>query len=283
MNDIKKKQQNSILKILGISLLSFILLTVFIYFVSNFTFLFSLGDYSFGFSLGDKPSEIGDAIGGITSPIINVVGAILIYKSFMIQKEANDEHYRAIHDEKIDSSRERNFDTLFTLFNKLEEDFRKFEYSYDSTNVFFGSAAISYYNSTLEGVASYESIFQLLNSYGDKHMEYIEIITQKRIRLINKFKLISNKIDSMNLTTESELLLIELYMDFYINELEKLDSKFVDIVFPDFILNKYKSIIDLKYKISLFNIKIKKHKEKQIEFQKLAYTKRILKQITPTD
>lgn len=44
--------------------------------------------------------EIGDVIGGVTAPVINLVAAYLVYIAFKEQKRANDEQVKAIIEER---------------------------------------------------------------------------------------------------------------------------------------------------------------------------------------
>ncbi|WP_258100280.1 hypothetical protein [Marinoscillum pacificum] len=43
--------------------------------------------------------EIGDVIGGLTAPVINIVAAYLVYLAFKEQKKANDTQLEAIDQE----------------------------------------------------------------------------------------------------------------------------------------------------------------------------------------
>jgi len=46
-----------------------------------------------------KTGNIGDTIGGITAPVINLIGAILVYISFKVQSNANQIQYRLLQQE----------------------------------------------------------------------------------------------------------------------------------------------------------------------------------------
>lgn len=50
-----------------------------------------IGTSRIGFLDNLKPNEIGDAIGGMTAPIIGLFSALLVYLAFREQKKANDE------------------------------------------------------------------------------------------------------------------------------------------------------------------------------------------------
>lgn len=73
-----------------------------------YIYLISFKDW--GFDLTDK-GTIGDAIGGITAPIIGIIGAILVYLSFRSQVRANQL-----------LSNQNEFRLLTDLLNELKKD-----------------------------------------------------------------------------------------------------------------------------------------------------------------
>lgn len=82
-----------------------------------YVYLVSFKDW--GFDLTDK-GTIGDAIGGITAPIIGTIGAILVYLSFRSQVKAN-----------VLLSNQNEFKLLVDLINELKRDIL---YIYDKNN-----------------------------------------------------------------------------------------------------------------------------------------------------
>jgi glycosyltransferase involved in cell wall biosynthesis len=66
--------------------------------------------------------EIGDTIGGITAPFVNLLAAFLVYKSFTAQIAANKQQ-RDDHNEQMNQiNREHTFNYLSNLF-KLAKDY----------------------------------------------------------------------------------------------------------------------------------------------------------------
>lgn len=64
----------------------------------------------------ENSGEVGDIIGGISGPIISIFGAILIYKSFLVQLEAN----------KIQADnflKDKEFRELWELYKDTKNDF----------------------------------------------------------------------------------------------------------------------------------------------------------------
>jgi membrane protein implicated in regulation of membrane protease activity len=66
-----------------------------------------------------NPNEIGDAIGGMTAPIIGLFSAFLVYIAFREQKRANDEI--------IKQNNNVIFDKYINIIDKLVEKFQKVE------------------------------------------------------------------------------------------------------------------------------------------------------------
>lgn len=62
--------------------------------------------------------EIGDVIGGISAPFINLLGAILVFISFREQKRSNDLVFA-----------ERKYYDYLNEFNNLKEDFKELEHN----------------------------------------------------------------------------------------------------------------------------------------------------------
>ena len=91
----------------------------------------------FGVSF-EETGQIGDTIGGITAPFINLIAAYLVFRSFSAQIQANriqQRNHRAqmakqeeLHNEQINLlsiNESRNF--ILSLYDKIEEDFNNQE------------------------------------------------------------------------------------------------------------------------------------------------------------
>lgn len=75
-----------------------------------------------------QTGQIGDTIGGITSPIVNLIAAVLVYLSFQQQILANEIQISLITQEK-DKDRSRVDKELLLLFyNEIKESIDKLEY-----------------------------------------------------------------------------------------------------------------------------------------------------------
>lgn len=92
-------------------------------------------DWFFDFS---KPGTgaIGDTIGGITSPVIGVVSALLIYFSFRAQINANRIIQKQITDQKKEEDEKKEFNYQMEIYKHIKEVIDKFECSDISTDPF---------------------------------------------------------------------------------------------------------------------------------------------------
>lgn len=59
--------------------------------------------------------NLGDFIGGITAPAIGIIASYLVYKSFVSQREANDNQFRVIRDQK-------EYDMLFEIYKEFKQE-----------------------------------------------------------------------------------------------------------------------------------------------------------------
>jgi len=75
-----------------------------------------------------KTGNIGDTIGGITAPVINLIGAILVYISFKAQTNSNNIQYKLLHSEIDNQKYDRNFQVGIELFRDIKLDVDKMEY-----------------------------------------------------------------------------------------------------------------------------------------------------------
>ncbi len=111
MQNFKQKQkkrlrQTQILLVIGILLLI----------LSPFLFTQNLG---FDFS---NTGQIGDTIGGITSPIASLIGAFLVYYAFLVQLDANQLIFKQLNEEKKDRDKSQVESRFFELLKIHIED-----------------------------------------------------------------------------------------------------------------------------------------------------------------
>jgi len=72
--------------------------------------------------------SIGDTIGGITAPVINIFAALLVYLAFREQVKANDIQVEALNEEKNIRKIEASFNTILTELNWCSNEYDQLEY-----------------------------------------------------------------------------------------------------------------------------------------------------------
>lgn len=82
--------------------------------------------FSFGPSF-EHTGEIGDTIGGLTAPFINLAAAFLVYKSFTAQIQANLDQRRNHNEQMNDIRKEQYLSTLIFLFSDIEKTIKREE------------------------------------------------------------------------------------------------------------------------------------------------------------
>lgn len=73
-------------------------------------------------------AEIGDTIGGITSPIVSLIAAILVYYSFQQQLEANEIQKKAMKKQNKENREREDYNNIEMLIKELKEDFDRLEF-----------------------------------------------------------------------------------------------------------------------------------------------------------
>ncbi|AWW00103.1 hypothetical protein [Arcticibacterium luteifluviistationis] len=104
-------------------------------FVGVFILPFLITHFSWVYDLGtSKPNEIGDTIGGILSPFIGLVSAILIYITIDQQIEANRKIQGQIDQGRLDKLEELIFEETKKELEKLKTNLERFKnLDYEST------------------------------------------------------------------------------------------------------------------------------------------------------
>lgn len=99
-----------------------ILIPLWVYLIANWSWL----------GLSNKNNEIGDALGGITNPIIGIGGIVLTFLAFYVQYQFNQEQSIRIDletqeriEDKKKSDKERSFTFLSNEFLRIEDKLLK--------------------------------------------------------------------------------------------------------------------------------------------------------------
>lgn len=112
-----------------------------------------------------EANEIGDALGGITAPVIGLLGAILVYVSFQAQLKANKIQFNALNEErrryeasKLKQAHKDGFDEC----RKLIFDLEILSSKYDPPQVCKGFSALAHAVAADRPVDYEEVIYTLL-------------------------------------------------------------------------------------------------------------------------
>lgn len=102
----------------------YITLTVIVGLIFSTPIFFTMPAFTNSLNFIDK-GPIGDTIGGITAPFINLLAAFLIFISFKAQIRTNEIQQQTLKDEKESNRKRENFNTALSLIQQLQEDFYK--------------------------------------------------------------------------------------------------------------------------------------------------------------
>jgi hypothetical protein len=90
-------------------------------------YLFTRPAFFTSFDLSET-GQIGDTIGGITAPIINLIGAVLVYFSFQAQLDANKIQSVALSDEKERLKKENVYQKHLSQLEEIKNTLRTLEF-----------------------------------------------------------------------------------------------------------------------------------------------------------
>lgn len=168
--------------------------------------------------------NIGDTIGGITAPIINLFGAFLLYISLKEQIKANEK----IYDATLDQRKDRNFEIVLKTFLDLKSDFLNLEYeklkstaalnafinNFNenwSENEFWQHLGQPIYSECIFIISQYDFIIFQINSGNirDNEKSILEamIINYYTSRLENPINVINQQLVKFNVRTDHQYLI----------------------------------------------------------------------------
>lgn len=117
-NQIKKEINTN--NLLGFSTIEKIGLFMLLTFIIFSPILFS--QFSSIFSFEDT-GQIGDTVGGITAPFVNLLAAYLIYKSFTAQIQANSQQRNDHRDQMNQLTKEHSFNYISSYFRLINDEY----------------------------------------------------------------------------------------------------------------------------------------------------------------
>lgn len=173
-----KINSNNILKFSTFILITGVIFAI----VAPFIFTRDFGGISF-----KETGPIGDTIGGITAPIVNLIGAVLVFFALHAQIEANKIIQNQIDSQKSDAIKSKNFDNLLRIYAELKKDIESFTYTRNeatgSTREMLTGGIqpvyITYQGNEAINKAYNEIKRDFCNSYNNKTIVYSESTSHK--------------------------------------------------------------------------------------------------------
>jgi hypothetical protein len=138
---------------------------------------------SFDFS---ETGQIGDTIGGITAPIVNIIGAILVFYALKAQIEANSLIQDQFDEQKEEELKRKKLAYITEQVNIIRADLNDFIFTYRNNN-------LRYNYSGADGI--YEFLKSIKDG-GNHYEDYQEFLNKnpKINELTNLLKIIKNQI-----------------------------------------------------------------------------------------
>lgn len=198
MSDFKERQNKRIKQSKILFLIGILFVIIIPIILTQFSFLF---DFT-------NTGQIGDTIGGITSPITNLIGAILVYYAFLVQLDANKLIFQQIQEEKSEQKITKNREYIFEIFKFLKEEFYSFTIIRDKR---IGSGDQKRYVLVeYKGAEAMEKMFQqLMNNHDedDWHRDNIKLL--EFLNIISLFKNFLTKLVEVDIPTIDKKFFLE--------------------------------------------------------------------------
>lgn len=128
--------------------------------ISPFIFTRNLGAVDFS-----STGQIGDTIGGITAPIVNLLGALLVFFALKAQVDANSLIQAQIESQRQEELKKKNLQYFLEQFKMIREDINDFSYFKSEPGRHVIHKGSDAFNHVLQDarhlkISSHQSIFQ---------------------------------------------------------------------------------------------------------------------------
>jgi hypothetical protein len=181
-----------------------------------------------------QTGQIGDTIGGITAPIINIIGAILVYISFREQVRANKIQFDALNDEKSRTETEKAYDKHQYRLDEIKKSLSELEFIVQyAKSVDRDGAVTQPPHVSFKGLNAYDEYVQRWESRKAKQKIYGEIFSTYGV-LLNIQYILSGVLDlakriEKNVRSDSDRdFLMENLILFYRINLKELTKRLID-------------------------------------------------------
>ncbi|TJY37929.1 hypothetical protein [Pontimicrobium aquaticum] len=152
-----------------------------------------------------QTGQIGDTIGGITAPIINLLGAILVYLSFQAQIKANRIQFELLNQDIINQGLSSNFKVALELFKELKLDLLNLNFGHAK-----GQGALNAYANAIKDNWSKTQIVHHIN----------EPIYQNWKFIMAEYDLLITHLSSDNFIQEEKEKILILVKNYYSTQLD---------------------------------------------------------------
>jgi len=187
--------------------------------------------------------QIGDTIGGITAPIISLIGAVLVYLSFRAQIEANNNQEKALKEEISRNKKERNFEIIMQLLKEEKEDLKSIIYIKNKKE-YFGRRSINVFRIDLKKSENYtnQTFFKKM-IFND--LKYV----------VDAISFIKIKIDEFELFENDKIILLSKLESFFETNLKTQISDILDSKTSLNIKKRPKFFASLELSLNIFDLK----------------------------
>ena len=145
-----------------------------------------------------KYGTVGDTIGGITSPISQLFGSILIYLALKAQLEANTIIQNQVNEDNKQSLIRHDLEQIHVLYSFFQNNIKSFNYDKEfngGSNIIFGKRAIKHFFQDIEEMN--------VNIHSDDDILKIDGV-REILSIINSAKLILQKNKNSGLVKEDK-------------------------------------------------------------------------------
>jgi hypothetical protein len=178
--------------------------------------------------------QIGDTIGGISAPVINLIGALLIYFSFKEQFEANRIQRESLDNEILRNRESKEFDLLFSLFKEIKNEVENFEFYETQRYVDRISDNVQIVESKYKGLPAIETFILHVEKSIEKKRNYQTISEQAGVKyIIGSLRDLHIKIDDSGLNINDKELLKSKLQFFYEAKLQTLIESLLKVNFKE--------------------------------------------------
>lgn len=150
--------------------------------------------YLLDFDQLGKYGTVGDTIGGITSPVSQLLGALLIYLALKAQLDANKILQNQVNEDNKQSLIRHDLEQIHELYAFFQNNIKS--YSYEKTNhTFYGKRAIKHFFQDIEEMK--------INIHSDNDVLKIDGV-REILSIINSVKLILLKIKNSKIDKDDK-------------------------------------------------------------------------------